>query len=85
MIGWQSVPQSTIENAGKVEFNDAPGGGTDLEITISYRPPAGDIGAGIAKLFNPVFRKVVTEDIKKFKDYIENRDTPTYVGQSAMG
>ena len=85
LIGWQSVPQSTIENAGKVEFNDAPGGGTDLEITISYRPPAGDIGAGIAKLFNPVFRKVVTEDIKKFKDYIENRDTPTYVGQSAMG
>jgi len=85
LIGWQSVAQSTIENAGKVEFKDAPDGGTELDIIISYRPPAGDLGAGIAKLFNPVFRKVVTEDIKRFKDYIENADTPTYVGQSAMG
>jgi uncharacterized membrane protein len=89
LIGWQSVPHSTIENAGKVEFNDAPDGGTNLEIVISYRPPAGDLGSGIAKLMNPVVRKVITEDIMRFKEYIENAaSTPssnTYVGQSAMG
>ncbi len=85
LIGWQSVANSTIENAGKVEFNDAPDGGTDLEIIISYRPPAGDLGAGVAKLLNPIFRKVVTTDIKNFKQYIENYDLKTYVGQSAMG
>ena len=85
LIGWQSVANSTIENAGKVEFRDAPDGGTELDIIISYRPPAGDLGAGIAKLFNPLFRKVVTEDVKNFKHYIENLDVETYVGQSAMG
>jgi uncharacterized membrane protein len=85
LIGWQSVPNSTIENAGKVEFRDSPNGGTELEIIISYRPPAGDLGAGIAKLINPLFRKVITEDVKNFKTYIENTGMETFVGQSAMG
>jgi len=80
LIGWQSVAHSTIENAGKVEFRDAPDGGTELDIIISYRPPAGDLGAGIAKLFNPIFRKVVTDDVKNFKYYIENLDAYSYVG-----
>ena len=85
LIGWQSVSNSTIENAGKVEFRDSPNGGTELDIIISYRPPAGDIGAGIAKLMNPLFRKVITEDVKNFKCYIENTGMETFVGQSAMG
>jgi len=85
MIGWQSVANSSIENAGKIEFKDSPTGGTELDIIISYRPPAGDLGAGIAKLMNPIFRKVVTEDVKNFKCYIENADNNIYVGQSAMG
>jgi len=88
LIGWQSVPNSMIENAGKVEFRDADGG-TELEITISYRPPAGDLGAGIAKLLNPLFRKLVTEDVKNFKTYMENYDMNTFVGtpvgSSTMG
>jgi len=84
LIGWQSVPNSMIENAGKVEFRDA-NGGTELDIIVSYRPPAGDLGASIAKLMNPLFRKVVTEDVKNFKVYIENTGRETYVGQSAMG
>ena len=85
MIGWQSVADSMIENAGKVEFRDAPEGGTELDIIISYRPPAGDLGAGIARLINPIFRKLVIDDIKNFKHYIENSDVQSYVGQSTMG
>lgn len=83
LIGWQSVANSTIENAGKVEFRDAGNGGTELDVVISYRPPAGDIGAGIAKLLNPIFEKVVLGDIKNFKTFIENADVNTYAGQPA--
>jgi uncharacterized membrane protein len=85
LLGWQSLPDSTIENAGKVEFKDAADGGTELEIVISYRPPAGELGAGVAKLFNPIFRKVITEDVSNFKLYIETMYATTFVGQSAMG
>ncbi len=71
-IGWQSLPGSTIDNAGKVEFEDAPGyQGTIVKVVISYLPPAGGFGAGIAKLLNPLFEKVVREDVLNFKNYIE--------------
>ncbi len=71
-IGWQSLPGSTINNAGKVEFEDAPGEqGTIVKVVISYLPPAGGVGTGIAKLLNPVFEKLVRQDVLSFKDYME--------------
>jgi uncharacterized membrane protein len=77
MIGWQSIPNSTINNAGKVVFHDALNGqGTELEVVISYHPPAGEIGAGIAKLLNPVFEKIIRQDIMNFKEYIETKHNP---------
>ncbi len=77
-IAWQSIPNSTIENAGKVVFEEALGGqGTKLDIVISYRPPAGDIGRGIAKMMNPMVEKYVREDVANFKSHIESKATPT--------
>ncbi|MEO6524284.1 MAG: SRPBCC family protein [Mucilaginibacter sp.] len=70
-IGWHSLEGATIENAGKVEFEDAPGGGTIVKVVISYLPPVGGLGTGIAKLLNPIFEKIVREDVLNFKDYIE--------------
>lgn len=74
LIGWQSITNATINNAGKVTFKDALGGqGTELEIVISYHPPAGELGAGIAKSLNPVLEKMIRQDIMNFKDYIETK------------
>src|SRR5829696_2485270 len=74
MIGWQSIPNSTINNAGKVTFNDAAGGqGTELEVVISYHPPAGELGSGLAKALNPVFEKLIRQDVMNFKEYIETK------------
>ena len=78
LIGWQSIPNSMINNAGKVTFNDALNGkGTELEVVISYHPPAGEIGSGLAKTLNPMFEKMVRQDVLNFKDYIENRQKST--------
>jgi uncharacterized membrane protein len=74
LIGWQSIPNSTINNAGKVTFKEALGGeGTELEVVISYHPPAGELGAGIAKSLNPVLEKLIRQDIMNFKEYIETK------------
>ena len=73
VIGWHSLPGSTIDNAGKVVFEDAPGeAGTIVKIVITYLPPAGGFGTGIAKLLNPLFEKIVRKDVLNFKSYIEN-------------
>ena len=74
LIGWQSLPNSTINNAGKVIFHDALNGqGTELEVVIIYHPPAGELGSGIAKLLNPVFEKIIRQDVLNFKEFIETK------------
>lgn len=78
-IGWQSIAGSAIENAGKVEFLDTPDGGTELRVVITYRPPAGDLGVGIARILNPVFERLVERDIHQFKEYIEGAATLEYI------
>lgn len=75
LIAWQSLPGSEIDNAGEVRFEDAPNGqGTIVETTISYRPPAGDVGEYAAKLLNPAFKKIVQKDLKSFKNFMESGD-----------
>jgi uncharacterized membrane protein len=84
MIGWQSIANSTINNAGKVVFTEALGGqGTELEVVISYHPPAGELGAGLAKALNPVFERIIRQDVMNFKEYIETKHNPT--GASSDG
>ena len=76
LLSWQSLPGSTIENAGKVEFRNALGDrGTELRIMITYRPPAGNIGTQVARLFNPMFEKIVKEDVTNFKQFIELKES----------
>jgi uncharacterized membrane protein len=77
LIGWNSLPHATIQNAGKVEFRDADRFGTELTVVISYRAPFGDIGEGLASLLNPVAKKIISKDVKNFKRYIETGDIAT--------
>ncbi|HYH56232.1 MAG TPA: SRPBCC family protein [Anseongella sp.] len=82
LIAWQSLPGSAVENAGEVKFRDAPGGqGAEVDVILTYRPPAGKVGEGIAKLLNPVLEDLVREDIRNFKQYIESGEIPTIKGQ----
>lgn len=84
-IGWASVSGSMVENAGKVTFHDALNGtGTELTVDISYFPPAGSLGQGIAYLLNGVFEKAVREDVTNFKHYIENEEYKTYEHKTAL-
>lgn len=70
-LSWHSLPDSTIDNAGKITFSDNGNNGTDLEITISYHAPLGVAGEAAAKLLNPYFEKMVLADIESLKSYLE--------------
>lgn len=75
LISWKSLPGATIDNAGKVSFRDALGhGGTELNVVITYKPPAGYVGSALAWLFQPLFKKTIETDILSFKQYIETGD-----------
>ncbi len=79
-IGWNSLSGSMVDNAGKVEFTDAlNGSGTELNVEISYFPPAGSLGQGVAKLLNGVFENMIRKDITNFKHYVEGEEYKTFV------
>ncbi len=70
-IGWNSLPGATVENAGKVEFRELGDGWTELYVVISYRAPLGVAGQGLSALMNPVFERMIRQDIKNFKQFVE--------------
>jgi len=69
-LSWRSLPGSKIETAGKIVFADTTGG-TEVTVLISYRPPAGYIGSAVAGFINPELKRIVEEDLSRFKKYIE--------------
>lgn len=74
MIGWSSLPDSILDNAGKVRFRDTVDGGTLVDVVITYQPPAGGLGYSLAHVLNPVFKKLVDDDVQNFKQYMDIAD-----------
>lgn len=70
MLSWHSLPESTIDNAGKIYFRDL-GNSTEIDVTISYHAPLGVAGEAAAKLLNPLFERMVKNDIESLKTYLE--------------
>ncbi|BDP43121.1 cyclase [Deinococcus aetherius] len=70
-IGWHSLPGATVDNAGSVQFENLPNGGTRVHVALSYRPPAGALGAAVAKLFGEEPSQQIAEDLQKFKTTFE--------------
>ncbi|MBB5361649.1 SRPBCC family protein [Deinococcus humi] len=73
-IGWHSLPGATVDNAGSVQFEELPNGGTRVHVALSYRPPAGPLGAAVAKLFGEEPSQQIAEDLQKFKATFEGSD-----------
>ncbi len=82
LIGWRSLPGSTVATAGSVHFQPAPGNrGTEVKVVLSYNPPAGQIGAAIAWLAGYDPQTEVREDLRNFKRVMETGSAPTTQGQ----
>ena len=72
IIGWRSLEGSEVDNAGSVSFHAlASGNSTDVKVSLQYNPPAGELGAAVAKLFGQDPRKQVRNDLKCFKQLME--------------
>lgn len=73
-LSWHSLPGSTVNNAGKITFSDAGEAGTQVDIVISYHAPLGMVGEKTARLLNPMFERMVEEDVHNFKRYLEGQE-----------
>jgi uncharacterized membrane protein len=82
LIGWRSVDNSNVNNAGSVHFNATPFG-TEVKVVLRYDPPGGPIGAAFAKLFGEDPAIQVQEDIRRFKQLLETGEIAKTEGQPA--
>lgn len=71
LLSWNSLPNSTIKNTGKIIFKPK-GKTTEIDVTISYHAPLGIAGETAANFFNSYFEKLVQSDITNFKSYLES-------------
>jgi len=82
LLVWKSLPGSTVESMGRVEFTDAPGGrGTVVQVSMEYNPPAGSLGAAFAKLLGREPNQQINEDLRHFKQIMEAGEVATTQGQ----
>jgi uncharacterized membrane protein len=80
VIGWQSLEGSTIATAGSVHFDETPRG-TRVRVHLQYSPPAGKLGAAVARLLGEEPTIQVREDLRRFKSLLEAGEIPTTGGQ----
>lgn len=72
LISWRSLARSSVQNEGTVEFSPSlHGDGTVVKLSMDYRPPAGALGAAVAKLFGTDPSKTIAEDLQKLKTLLE--------------
>jgi uncharacterized membrane protein len=82
ILAWRSVGDASVPNVGAVHFHEAPGGrGTEVRVRIEYSPPAGQLGATIAKLFGEEPGQQVADDLRRFKQMLETGEIATTEGQ----
>jgi uncharacterized membrane protein len=74
LIGWKSLPGSDVDCAGSVHFEDAPGGGTKIRVTLQYNPPAGMVGAYVARMLGRDPQQEIQADLQRFKHVMEGGD-----------
>jgi uncharacterized membrane protein len=82
LIAWRSIEGSTVETSGSVRFEPAPAGrGTLVRVALNYRPPAGLLGATIAKLMGEEPGLQLEEDLRRLKQIMETGEIITTEGQ----
>jgi len=83
LIGWRSLPGADLVSAGSVQFKDAPGGGTEVTVTMQYAPPGGRLGAAVSWMTGWAPASLLREDLRRLKRWLEAREIPTTEGQSS--
>lgn len=84
LIAWRSREDAEVPNAGTVRFEPAPGDeGTEVSVNLEYNPPAGKLGALLAKATGKEPAQQVAETLRRLKALMEAGEIPTTEGQPA--
>jgi uncharacterized membrane protein len=76
LISWRTLEGSRVTHAGTVRFEPDGPRGTRVHMQMSYVPPAGRIGHGVAALLGVDPKRSLDEDLVRMKSLIETGHAP---------
>lgn len=76
-IAWETLPDSQVQSAGFVRFDENRDGSTRVTVQMDYVPPAGAVGHAVAQLFGVDPRQAMHEDLLRLKSLLEEGKTST--------
>ncbi|MFA9477968.1 SRPBCC family protein [Phycisphaerales bacterium AB-hyl4] len=83
LIAWRADPNADVPNHGYVRFqsSEANDHGSIVEVSFSYHPPAGVVGAAFAYALGEAPSQQLHEDLRRFKQLMEAGEIATNHGQ----
>lgn len=82
LIAWRSLEGATVANSGSVRFLETDGK-TEVKVTLEYEPPAGALGAAVAKLFGEEPQKQIEDDLGRFTTLMSGASSAGEMAQIA--
>ncbi len=83
-IAWRSVQGSDVDQRGELRFRPTSRG-TEVELDMSYAPPAGRPGkAALGRFMSALSKQAAREDLRRFKQLMESGEIPTNATTQAM-
>lgn len=79
-IAWETLPDSQVQSAGFVRFDENRDGSTRVTVQMDYVPPAGAVGHAVAQIFGVDPRQAMHEDLIRLKSLLEEGKTSTDEG-----
>jgi len=71
LIAWRSLPGADVASAGSVHFRPVADGVTRLDVVLQYDPPAGQVGATVARLLGDAPETTLRLDLRRLKKMLE--------------
>lgn len=72
VLTWKSVGEPLVRHAGVVHFRENPDRTTQIDVQLTYSPPAGIFGHAVAAFFGSDPKSAMDDDLVRFKSLIED-------------
>ena len=82
VLAWRTVGGAAVAHSGVIRLRPAESG-TRLDIQMTYNPPAGASGQGVAKLFGVDPKHELDTDLLRLKTFLESGSPPHDAAQPA--
>jgi uncharacterized membrane protein len=80
-LAWRTEPGASVQHAGVLTFRDNHDGTTSVQITLSYNPPLGALGHGVATAMKADPESLLEEELVRIKTVLEQHTIPHDVQQ----